>query len=165
MTATASQVLAYAKKFVDEKYVEEGDNLTIMGKWYGLNGQPWCAMFVSYCFHLAGALNLIKMTGRKGFASCDFGMKAFAKAGMLVPVGKAQRGDIVFFQFDTDKEPDHVGFVYSNDGKNLICFEGNTSPDKRGSQSNGGGVYKKKRPYSLVMAVARPAYAPEPTKA
>jgi hypothetical protein len=160
--ATSKDVLAHAKKFVDEKYAEEGDNLTIMGKWYGLNGQPWCAMFVSYCFHLAKALDLIKMTGKKGFASCDAGLKAFAKAGMLVPVGQAQAGDIVFFQFDTDKEPDHVGFVVRNDGKNLICFEGNTTPDGvKGSQSNGGMATKKKRPYSLVMGVARPAYTTE----
>jgi len=159
MPAKATDIIAKAKKFIDEGYVEEGDNLTIMGKWYGLNGQPWCAMFVSYVFHLAGALDLIKMTGKKGFASCDAGLKAFAKAGMLVPVGQAKTGDIVFFQFDTDKEPDHVGIVVSNNGKQLICFEGNTSPDGgSGSQSNGGGAYKKKRPYALVMAVARPAY-------
>ena len=159
--ATATLVLSKAKKFVDEGYAEQGDNLTIMGKWYGLNGQPWCAMFVSYCFHLADALPLIKVTGKKGFASCDAGLKAFAKAGMLVPVGQAKRGDIVFFQFDNDAQPDHVGFVFSNDGKNLICFEGNTSGDKKGSQSNGGGAFKKKRPYSLVMAVARPKYETE----
>lgn len=160
--ATAKDVIAHAKKFVDEKYAEEGDNLTIMGKWYGLNGQPWCAMFVSYCFYLAKALDLIKMTGKKGFASCDAGLKAFAKAGMLVPVGQAQAGDIVFFQFDKDKEPDHVGFVVRNDGKNLICFEGNTTPDGvKGSQANGGMATKKKRPYSLVMGVARPSYTTE----
>jgi hypothetical protein len=155
----ASKVLSFAKKFVDEGYAEQGDNLTIMGAWYGLNGQPWCAMFVSYCFNLAGALDLISMTGKKGFAGCDAGLKAFAKAGMLVPVGQAQAGDIVFFQFDNDAEPDHVGFVYANDGTNLICFEGNTSPDgHQGSQSNGGMCAKKKRPYSVVMGVARPKY-------
>lgn len=160
--ATATNVLAHAKKFVDEKYAEEGDNHTIMGKWYGTDGLPWCAAFVSYCFHLAGALDLIKETGKKGFASCDAGLKAFAKTGKLVPVGQAKRGDIVFFQFDTDAEPDHVGFVYHNDGKNLICFEGNTSPDGvKGSQSNGGMCAKKKRAYSLVMAVARPVYEAE----
>lgn len=162
--AKASLVLSKAKKFVDEGYVETGNNLTIMGKWYGLDGQPWCAMFVSYCFNLAGALDLIKMTGRKGFASCNEGVKAFAKAGMLVPIGKAQAGDIVFFNFDADVHTaEHVGFVYANDGKNLITFEGNTSPEKliTGSQANGGGCYKRKRPYSLVMAVARPKYEAE----
>lgn len=154
----ASSVLAIAKKFVDAKYVEEGDNLTIMGKWYGLNGQPWCAMFISYCFNEAGLVNLVAAQSKKGFASCDEGLKWFAKKGQLVPVGQAKPGDIVFYQFDADSQPDHVGIVYSNDGKNLICFEGNTSGDVKGSQSNGGGAYKKKRPYSVVMGIARPKW-------
>jgi len=38
----------------------------------------------------------------------------------------------------------------------LQVIEGNTSADKSGSQSNGDGVYLKRRSYSLVMAVARP---------
>jgi len=155
---SAVKVLAIAKKFVDEAYAEEGDNLTIMGKWYGLNGQPWCAMFVSYCFDQAGLVQLVAAQSKKGFASCDAGLKYFAKNNQLVPVGQAQPGDIVFFQFDQDAEPDHVGIVYSNDGKNLVCFEGNTSGDTKGSQSNGGGAYKKKRPYSLVMGVVRPKW-------
>ena len=82
----------------------------------------------------------------------------FAKKGQLVPVGQAEEGDIVFFQFDDDAQPDHVGIVFKNDGKNLICLEGNTSGDGKGSQSNGDGAFKKKRPYKMVMAVVRPAY-------
>jgi hypothetical protein len=49
-----------------------------------------------------------------------------------------------------------VGIVVKNKGKYLYCIEGNTSSNKKNSQSNGGGVYRKKRPYSVVMAVARP---------
>lgn len=138
--------------------VEKGDNLTGYGKWYGMNGQPWCAMFVSWCFDQAGLSKKVAASTKKGFASCDAGLKWFAKHGKLVPVGQAQPGDIVFFQFDTDAQPDHVGIVEENKTKRktLICIEGNTSGDNKGSQSNGGGVYRKKRPYSLVMAVARP---------
>jgi len=167
----ATKVLAVAKKHVDEGYVEGGDNLTIMGQWYGLQGQPWCAMFVSWCFDKAGLIHLVQAQSKKGFASCDAGLKYFTKKNMTIPVGQAQPGDIVFFQFDDDAQPDHVGLVYSNDGKGtLICFEGNTSPDGgKGSQSNGGGAYKKKRSYSLVMAVVRPNWdapipAPVPAK-
>jgi hypothetical protein len=35
-------------------YHERGDNLTKYGAWYGLNGQPWCGMFVSWVFAKAG---------------------------------------------------------------------------------------------------------------
>lgn len=138
--------------------VEAPVNKTKYGKWYGLNGQPWCAMFVSWCFNQAGLSKSIAAQSPKGFASCDAGLKWFAKKGKLIPVGQAKPGDIVFFQFDDDAQPDHVGIVTSNNRvtKNLNCIEGNTSSGNAGSQSNGDGVYKRKRSYSLVMAVVRP---------
>lgn len=133
-------------------------NKTKYGKWYGLDGQPWCAMFVSWVFHQAGLGTKVNASGKKGFASCDAGLKWFTKKNKLVPVGQAQEGDIVFFQFDDDAQPDHVGIVIKNNTRlsRLVCIEGNTSADNKGSQSNGDGVYKKKRPYGTVMAVARP---------
>jgi len=138
-------------------YCETGNNDTKYGKWYGLNNQPWCAMFVSWCFAQANLSELVAAQGKKGFASCDAGLKWFSKRGKIVPVGQAQAGDIVFFQFDTDAQPDHVGIAIKNDGKKYLwCIEGNTSSNTKGSQSNGDGVYTKKRAYSLVMGVARP---------
>ena len=138
-------------------YQETGNNDTKYGKWYGLNNQPWCAMFVSWCFAEANLSHLIAASTKKGFASCDAGLKWFAKKGKIVPVGQAQPGDIAFFQFDDDAQADHVGIVIKNDGKKFLwCIEGNTSGDTKGSQANGDGVYTKKRAYSLIMGVARP---------
>jgi cell wall-associated NlpC family hydrolase len=139
-------------------YTETDDNNTLFGKWYGMNNQPWCAMFVSWCFNQVGEADKVAASTKKGFASCDAGLKWFAKKGKLIPVGQAEQGDIVFFQFDTDAQPDHVGLVYANNKrtKTLICIEGNTSADNKGSQSNGGGVYRKKRSYATVMATVRP---------
>ena len=138
-------------------YQETGNNDTMYGKWYGLNNQPWCAMFVSWCFSEAGQSKLVAASTKKGFASCDAGLKWFVKNNKTVPIGQAKEGDIVFFQFDADAQPDHVGIVVKNDGKRyLTCVEGNTSGDKKGSQANGDGVYLKKRDYATVMAVARP---------
>jgi cell wall-associated NlpC family hydrolase len=133
-------------------------NKTKYGKWYGLDGQPWCAMFVSWCFNQVGLSKSIAAQNAKGFASCDAGLKWFVKKNKIIPVGQAKPGDIVFFQFDEDAQADHVGIVTSNNPitKNLNCIEGNTSSGGAGSQSNGDGVYKRKRSYSLVMAVARP---------
>lgn len=134
-------------------------NKTKYGKWYGLDGNPWCAMFVSWVYAQAGRVSEVAASGKKGFASCDAGLKWFAKKNKLVPIGDAQAGDIAFFQFDDDAQPDHVGIIIKNNKKlkRLVCIEGNTSGDGKGSQSNGDGVYKKNRPYSLVMAVARPS--------
>jgi len=137
-------------------YQEGVNNDTMYGKWYSMNNQPWCAMFVSWVFSEAGLASSVAASTRKGFASCDAGLKWFAKKNKLVPIGQAQAGDIVFFQFDDDAQPDHVGIVVKNNGKYLWCIEGNTAADTKGSQSNGDGVYRKKRAYSLVMAVARP---------
>lgn len=166
---SAELVVQIAKAESDAKYKEGKNNDTKYGKWYGLNNNPWCAMFVSWCFTQAGLAPLVAATTKKGFASCDYGMKWFAKKGQLIPIGKAQAGDIVFYQFDDDVQPDHVGIVAKNDGKGTIwAYEGNTAADGSGSQSNGDGVYFKKRPYKLVQAVARPAYGtvtPKPPKA
>ena len=149
------KVLEIAKAEVG--YQEGSNNDTKYGKWYGLNNNPWCAMFVSWVFNQAGEGAKVAASGKKGFASCDAGLKWFAKKGKLVPVGIAQAGDIAFFQFDADKEPDHVGIILKNDGKKYLwCYEGNTSSGKSGSQSNGDGVYLRKRPYSMIMGVARP---------
>jgi hypothetical protein len=46
----AEAVVAIAKAEVDAKYKEGVNNDTKYGKWYGLNNQPWCAMYVSWCF-------------------------------------------------------------------------------------------------------------------
>ena len=138
-------------------YRETGNNDTIYGKWFGLNNQPWCAMFVSWCYDQAGLVSKVTAQTKKGFASCDAGLKWFTKKNKIVPVGQAQPGDLVFFQFDKDAQADHVGICASNDGKGfLMVYEGNTSADSKGSQSNGDGVFLKKRSYSLIMGVARP---------
>ena len=139
-------------------YTEKNDNETKYGAWYGVNKQPWCAIFVSWCYDKAGLLDKVTAQGKKGFASCDAGLQWFAKKGKIIPIGEAKEGDIVFFQFDNDAQPDHVGIVEKNMKrlKALKTIEGNTSPNNKGSQSNGGGVYQKKRSYATVMAVVRP---------
>jgi hypothetical protein len=65
---------------------------------------------------------------------------------------------LVFFQFDDDAQPDHVGIVrwHNTTLKYMNVWEGNTSSGKAGSQSNGDGFYIKKRTYGTIMAIARP---------
>lgn len=159
---SAQKVLTVAKKYVDENYREGANNDTIFGTWFGLNHQPWCAMFVSYCFHEAGFSPLVAATNAKGFASCNAGLAWFQKHGQIVPVEQAQPGDVIFFNFDQDgKTAEHVGIVYVNqpDKKQVITFEGNTSGDAHGSQANGDGAFKKTRHYgTTIAAVARPKW-------
>ena len=151
-----NSILSLAKFEID--YTEKGDNETKYGAWYGINKQPWCAIFVSYIYNKAGLVDKVAAETKKGFASCNAGLNWFAKQGKIIPVGQANEGDIVFFQFDNDAQPDHVGIVAKNMKrlKALKTIEGNTSLNNKGSQSNGGGVYAKKRSYATVMAVVRP---------
>lgn len=140
-------------------YTEGKNNDTIFGKWYGLNNQPWCAMAASKIFFDAGRiLEVAPKTKTKGFASCDEWLKYLTKNNQLIPVGQAQKDDIVFFQFDADAQPDHGGIVKqkSKTGKTLWVYEGNTGSGNKGSQSNGDGFYLRERSYDLIMAVARP---------
>lgn len=165
---TPAKVLAIASKFGDEHYKEGNNNDSIFGRWYGLNYSPWCAMFVSYCFNMAGAGALVAVSTKKGFASCTQAVAQFKKRKQLVKPAQARAGDIVFFNFDGNPDADHVGIVISNDAKAKVLHtvEGNTvNPSGVGAQSNGDGVYYKSRPYRLVVAVVRPRWAslPEPT--
>jgi len=138
-------------------YTEGPNNDTTFGKWYGLNNQPWCAMSASKMYFDAGGITAVANT-KKGFASCDAWLKYLTKNNQLIPIGQAQAGDIVFFQFDDDAQPDHVGIVkwHNTTLKYVQVYEGNTSSGKAGSQSNGDGFYLKKRDYKTIMAIARP---------
>jgi len=140
-----------------EGYTEGPNNDTTFGKWFGLNNQPWCAMSASKMYFDAGIIASVANT-KKGFASCDAWLKYLTKNNQLVPLGQAQRGDLVFFQFDEDAQPDHVGIVkfHNTKLKYIQVYEGNTSSGKAGSQSNGDGFYLKRRTYTTIMAVARP---------
>ena len=61
---------------------EAGDNVQKYGRWYGMNGQPWCAMFVSWVFAKAGA-PLPALQSPKGFAYVPTADEAFKKRGQF----------------------------------------------------------------------------------
>lgn len=123
--------------------------------WYGANGVAYCAMFVTWCLHQVGM-----MPPGGPFAYVPYGIANARNAGALVPLADAKPGDIVCFDWDPDGEADHTGFVEANyvNDRLLVCIEGNTSSGTAGSQSNGGGVYRRTRDYSTVAAIIRPQY-------
>ena len=64
-------------------------------------------------------------------------------------------GDIAYFDFPSDgvDRISHVGIVIKdNEDGTVWCIEGNTSPDKKGSQRNGGQVSKKLRAFKKNKA-------------
>lgn len=120
-------------------------NKTKYGKWYGLDGNAWCMMFVQWCFNQAG------LTLEHKSASC-YETRDWWQSHHPDRVFKqtAKPGDIVIFNFS------HTGIVESDNGSTVTTIEGNTSPDDSGSQSNGGCVARKKRDKSRCSVFIRP---------
>lgn len=88
---------------------------------------PWCGCFLSW-----GAEQL--KTSIDGdpprFANVDTGMEGFQKSGKWRNPNDANNkpipGDYVFFDWDGDSDPDHVGAVLCVDGTQLYTIEGNS---------------------------------------
>jgi hypothetical protein len=140
-------------------FIEGPNNENPYGSWYGVPNQPYCAMFVSWCFEQAGASSLIAASTPKGFSYCPEGLRWFQAKGAVVDKYKSMPGDIVFFNFSGNGTAEHVGIIEGSSADGITTIEANTSPDHAtGSQANGIGVFRRHRPYLGVMAIVRPAY-------
>ena len=85
---------------------------------------PWCACFLSWA---AEQLKTSIDGDPPRFANVDTGMEGFQKSGKwrdssATPIP----GDYVFFDWDRDSDPDHVGAVLCVDGNQLYTIEGNS---------------------------------------
>ena len=110
----------------------------------------WCACFVSCILSLAGA-------SAPGFPGlyCPTLRNAGVNAGKAVAFGSAQPGDVVFFNWDNNKNADHVGLLETcnfND-KTVTTIDGNVS----------NKVGRRTRNWSEVMTIIRPTYAEKDT--
>ena len=132
------------------------DNETKYGAFTKANFLPWCGSFVMWCANQV-ALKI------PNCVSTQAGAKAFLDKGQWQAAEEATPlpGDIVFFDFPNDgiDRISHVGIVVKDNGNGTItCVEGNTSPDKKGNQRNGGEcclkvrAYKKKNGSKLVKS-------------
>jgi hypothetical protein len=147
------------------------DNETKYGKWSGVNFQPWCQSFVSWCAFTAGLDPKKYPKSASTVAAADFFKKndRWADARNDEPTA----GDWIFFDFPDDgvNRISHVGICIKNNGNGTIqVIEGNTSGTAKGDQRNGGMCVEKTRAYvkdnklKLVNAVVgwgRPVYAGE----
>lgn len=137
------------------------NNYTVFGKeynqYFGVNvqGQPWCATFVSCVFVETYGLNKQKEILTE-FYNCVTGVNLFKKKKQWY--NSPQKGDIIFFK-DNNNVACHTGIVYEVDNNRVYTIEGNTSA---GSQvvANGGGVFKKSyyKNNSRILGYGRPNY-------
>ncbi len=130
------------------------------GDWYGIPNEPWCAMFVSWCFAQAGASHLVAAQTDKGFSYCPAGLTWFQKNGQVVDKYLGQPGDIVFFSWAGNGVADHVEIIQAASKDGVTTIGGNTGPEHmtNASQYDGHGVYQRHRAYLYVLAIVRPKY-------
>ena len=133
-------------------YKEKSGNYTKYGSWYGMDGNPWCAMFVSWC---ANQVNISTSKILK-FAYVPYGVTFFKNLKQYYQRSsgyKPQPGDIIFFGTSS-----HVGIVETCDGTKLTTIEGNTSNGI--NSSNGDGCYRRNRRLSdrWIMGYGIPEY-------
>lgn len=150
----ADKILSIARKELGITESPAGSNQTKYGKWYGLDGNPWCMMFVMWVFQQAGILNSLPCKT----ASCGALMRAAQKAGCWVTTG-LRPGDVVIYDFPGGAKTDHTGIIESVTSSGVVAIEGNTS--QSGSQSNGGMVCRKTRSNSQIVGAVRPEYEEE----
>lgn len=149
--ATAKELLEIARKELGTKESPAGSNRVKYGEWYGLNGQPWCVMFVMWVFEQAG----VSLPART--ASCTLLMNAAKSAGMWV-TGDYRPGDVVIYDWGGDRVPDHCGIVVSVSGTRVSAIEGNTALN---NDSNGGEIMLRSRKTDQILGAVRPQFQEE----
>lgn len=153
---TATQVLDAARSQIGT--VEARDGSTPYHRAYGLPfSQPWCAVFVWDCFRRAAAPKLT----HPRTAYTPTLAQWFRDRNAFTP-GGPRPGDLVFYNWpDSLNRIQHVGLVEHVEPNAVVTIEGNTSSGTGGSQSNGGGVWRRRRARNAsIVGYGHPAYTP-----
>ena len=134
--------LAEAKAWLGYTESPPGTNANVFGAWYGMQYEPWCAMFVSYCYEIAGPSPSFVAGSR--YAYCPYILDdAYAGRNGLAVTLEPIAGDLALFDWHDDATPDHIGIFERWVGTHTFeSIEGNTSTS---NDSNGGQVMRRKR--------------------
>ena len=105
--------LEMARGELGEAEAPPGSNHNPYGVWYGMDGQPWCAMFVTWAYELGadelGADSPAFVRGSR-YAYVPY-IVGDARAGRygLSTTDDPIPGDVVCFDWELNGEHDHVG--------------------------------------------------------
>lgn len=137
----AKELLAIASKHL-------GQGGATFRKYCGLpSGAAWCNAFVSYIFHEGGDSSLYCNGTKQTY--CPTSIKWCKKNLAQIPLYLALPSDVIYFDWERNGVPNHIGFVRSKVSTSTInTIEGNTS----------NKVMNKSRPAKYVQAVFRPHY-------
>jgi hypothetical protein len=123
-------------------YAETGNNDNKYGDWYGMNGQPWCAIFCTWAFETSGDSPSFVRGSRYAYVPYIVGDARAGRYG-LHTTDSPIPGDLVCYDWDWNGEHDHVGiFEGWAGGSSFRAVEGNTSS---ADYSNGGMVLRTQR--------------------
>lgn len=122
---------------------------------YPGGGVAWCQCFVNASAYV-GSRRRIKPSWFGGYTPSVVEMANNGEHGLKrIKLEDARPGDWVYFDFPGGESTDHVGIFIRRSGDTVYTIEGNTSSGNNGSQSNGGGVFKRQRDRSLISATVR----------
>ena len=120
----------------------------------GMSGGAWCNAYVCYIFGQGKVANLFY--GGKKVTYCPTSIKWCEANLAQIPLYLAMPCDIIYFDWQPNGRPDHIGFVKARKSSSeIFTHEGNTS---------GGIVAEKTRPAKYVEAVFRPHFTPKSVK-
>jgi hypothetical protein len=136
------------------------------GQWYGMNGVPWCAIFVSWSFEQGSfdlGLDSPSFSAGRSYSYCPY-IVSDARAGKnglkTLDPDQVIPGDVVVYDWQWNGEYDHVGIFekWTSGTSQFQAIEGNTSLS---NDSNGGEVMRRSRSVSgqatCFVRVAEPS--------
>ena len=132
---------------IAQKYIGQGG--ARFRKFCGLpGGAAWCNAYVDYIAN-EGGVSALYFNGKKE-TYCPTSIKWCNKNLALIPPYLALPMDIIYFDWEKNGVPNHIGFVRSKkDTNTILTIEGNT---------NGGVVAQKTRAVKYVQGIYRPHF-------
>ncbi len=112
---------------------------------FGRGTEKWCADFTSWVSHQAGGTMNEPYTPNV--------VKELKNQGLWKGKANPEPGDLVLFDWNHDKVPDHIGLVETvNDDGTIGTIEGNTDNPDTGID----GVWRRERNLSTVLGFGSP---------
>jgi hypothetical protein len=155
--APGLRALAQARRFVGVTEHPPGSNQTPFGRWFGADGEPWCAIFLSYCFKVGAGIVLCGGTGGIGVTAngCAYvpTLEHWLRDTDQWLESAPAPGDIAIFNWDGGPA-DHAGIVERNLGDgHFSSIEGNSSGEvaRRDHAVTAAVGFGRVRPYVTAV--------------
>jgi hypothetical protein len=115
---------------------------------FGLIGQQYCVMFVLWCYMKTLERLKLRFPFSKTASSQTLYENCKKKGWTTTNFSEVQPGDIMIFR-KYHTWTGHAALVVDVEKDSVTTIEGNTSNSNFGNQSDGDGIWKRKRPVNL----------------